>query len=343
MRTILASVALVFGVGASGAAQAADCAPLQIENSVKMIPGHPGRILLPITLNGVQKTFLLDTGGSLSTISDATIKELHLPTYHSNHRLSFLQGQDSTDFVQIHEVILGNAKNNGVQFEVVDRFGSPGGPQPPFDGILATGMFLHDDIDLDFGARRVNFFSPDHCEGKVVYWPHQALSVVPVKEEQSHIDVPVMLDGHPLRAMIDTGSQFTTMDLSRAQQTINFSPRTPSIGNAPKDNPEKQIYPRRFSSLSFDGVTIQNPLVIIRPLQFGGGKTDDAMLGSRAERKDDQSNRLNADITIGMDILRHLHIYLASRESKLYVTEAGSGESVLFKDTGSAVAGAASP
>ena len=34
---------------------------------------------------------------------------------------------------------------------------------------------------------------------------------------------------------------------------------------------------------------------------------------------------------IGMDILRHLHIYIASRESKLYVTEAGTGESVLFK------------
>ena len=34
---------------------------------------------------------------------------------------------------------------------------------------------------------------------------------------------------------------------------------------------------------------------------------------------------------IGMDILRHLHIYIAGRESKLYVTEAGTGESVLFK------------
>lgn len=340
MRTLLASVALVIGTGFPAIAQAADCAPLRIENSVKMIPGHPARILLPIILNGVQKTFLLDTGGALSTISSAAVKELNLPAYHSNHRLSFLQGQDSTDFVQVHEVILGNAKNSGVQFQVVDRFGPPGTPQPPFDGILATGIFLHDDLDLDFGAGRVNFFSPDHCEGKVVYWPHQALAVVPVKEEQSHIDVPVTLDGHPLRAMIDTGAQFTTMDLSRAQQAINFSPDAPSAGNAPKDNPQKQIYPRRLSNLSFDGVTIQNPLVIIQPLQFGGGKTDDQVLGSRAERKDDAGNRLNADITIGMDILRHLHIYFASRESRLYITEAEPGESVLFKSSAPAQAAA---
>lgn len=340
MHAILAEVALVLGVGVSSEAMAADCAPLQIENSVKMIAGHPGRILLPITLNGVQKTFLLDTGGSLSAISAAAANELHLPTFHSRYRLSGLQGQDSTDFVQIHEVILGNAKNNGVQFEVVDHFGRAGGPEPLFDGSLATGIFLHDDLDLDFGAERVNFFSPNHCEGKVVYWPHQVLSVVPVVEEQSHIDVPVTLDGHPLRAMIDTGSQFTTMDLSRAKQIINFSPDTPSNGNAPRGNPEKQIYPRRFSTLSFDGVTIQNPLVIIQPLQFGGGRTDDLTLGSRAEHKDDRANRMNADITIGMDILRHLHIYLASRESKLYVTEASTGESVLFKDSAPAEVGA---
>ena len=65
--------------------------------------------------------------------------------------------------------------------------------------------------------------------------------------------------------------------------------------------------------------------------QAGGGKDDTATLASRAQRKDDIANRLSADMIIGMDILRHLHIYIAGRESKLYVTEAGTGESVLFK------------
>ena len=57
---------------------------------------------------------------------------------------------------------------------------------------------------------------------------------------------------------------------------------------------------------------------------------------SRAQRKDDLSNRLSPDMLIGMDILRHLHMYLAVNEEKLYVTEAGSGESVLFKTAGAA-------
>ncbi len=327
MRAILASVLLL---GLTGTAHAADCAPLQIENSVKMVPRHPNRILLPITLNGIEKRFLFDTGGGLSAISQSTVKELKLPEFRSNYRSSDLYGHDSESFVQVHEVILGTAKNNGVQFQLMADFGAPNEPGH-FDGVIASGIFLHDDIDLDFGAERVNFFSTDHCEGKVVYWPHQVLSVIPITKNHGHLEVPVMLDGHTLRALLDTGASVTTMDLARAKRVLNFSPDAPSSGNAPKDNPEKQLFPRRFATLPFDGVTVQNPLVYIQPLQFGGGKNDQMALGSRAEHQDDDLNRLNPDLTIGMDILRHLHVYFASRESKLYVTEAGQGESVLFK------------
>ncbi len=328
MRAILAALLVL---GSVQIVQAADCSPLRIENTVKMMPlGATNQIVVPITLNGLEKKFVIDTGGGFSAVSQATVKQLGIPQYRSNYVTSNLYGEDSDSFVQVHEVILGNAKNSRVQLQVMGNFGHPE-DQVPFDGILATGMFLHDDIDFDFGAERVNFFSADHCEGRVVYWPHQVLSVIPITLERSHLDVPVMLDGHPLRATIDTGAPYTSMILSRARTKLNFSPDAPSAGDVPKDVPDRQIYPRRFSSLSFDGVTVQNPLVVIQPLKFGGGKTDDATLASRAEHRDDEENRLSADMIIGMDILQHLHIYIAKRESRLYVTEATPGESVLFK------------
>src|SRR5262249_15834278 len=152
----------------------------QIKNTVKMLPlDRTNRIFVPITLNGLEKKFLFDTGGGFSAISQATVKELGIPEYRSNYRTSDLYGDDSETFVQIREVILGKAKNTGVQLQVMGNFGRRE-DQVPFDGILATGIFQHDDIDLDFGAERLNFFSTDHCEGKVVYWPHQVLSVIPI-------------------------------------------------------------------------------------------------------------------------------------------------------------------
>ncbi len=36
------------------------------------------------------------------------------------------------------------------------------------------------------------------------------------------------------------------------------------------------------------------------------------------------------DVIIGMDVLRHLHVYFAAKEKRLYITDAVSGESALF-------------
>ena len=307
-------------------AHAADCSPLHIINSLKTQPlTRSGLVTVPITLNGVEKRFLFDTGGGLDQITQATVEELKLPLKHSDFRSSGLYKNDSTDYVTVYDVGLG-AQHGSSQFMVVAN------PNLPFAGVIALDRMNRQDVDMDFGSRRVNYFSPDHCEGKVVYWPHQVLAVIPVTLEQGHMDVQVELDGHPLRATLDTGSTRTNLRLDRAVEKLNFSPDAPVPPGTPRDNPERQVYPRRFSTLSFDGVTVTNPLIVIQPLVFGGGKDDTTILASRAQHKDDLSNRLSADMLIGMDVLRHLHMYLAVNEQKLYVTEAGTGESVLFKD-----------
>ena len=141
----------------------------------------------------------------------------------------------------------------------------------------------------------------------------------------------LFVSSHPLRAILDTGSTRTNLNIVRAQEKLGFSPDAPTPPDTPKSDPDNKIYPRRFSTLSFEGVTVSNPLVVIRPLQFGGNKEEDTVLGSRAQHRDDQVNRLSPDMIIGMDILRHLHIYIATEEQKLYITEAGTGESPLFK------------
>jgi hypothetical protein len=82
--------------------------------------------------------------------------------------------------------------------------------------------------------------------------------------------------------------------------------RSPDI---PKDDPSKRIYFRRHSTLSFPGVTIANPLVVVRPKPFGG-----------------------PDMIIGMEVLRRLHIYNAVKEQALYITSAASVQSSLPKD-----------
>lgn len=35
------------------------------------------------------------------------------------------------------------------------------------------------DTELDFTGGKMNYFATDHCEGKVIYWPAQALAIFP--------------------------------------------------------------------------------------------------------------------------------------------------------------------
>lgn len=322
-RITILSAALFAAFCARSAAQ--ECTPPRLENSVKMEPlGDQGLMMVPITLDGIEKKFLFDTGGVTNYVSSSLVQELKLPQF-SSYPLLDLRGNRSDSAVTVKDVTLGTTKASFVRFQVA--------PNLPYDGILAArtiGRNPHnlptDDLDMDFGARELNFYSTDHCEGGVVTWPHQGLAVVSVALVQGHIELPVTLDGHPLRAAIDTGASWTNLNLARAEEKLDFSPgvRPSQSSGIPKDDPDNQIYYRKYTTLAFEGVTIANPLVIVRPIQFGG-KDNPTLLVSRAQHAADFANRTAPDIIIGMEILRHLHLYYAVKEQKLYITPAGPG------------------
>ncbi len=307
--------ALCMGTGA----QAEECATPRLENTVRMEPivgsggADDGRVAVPVTLNGVEKKFLFDTGGGAMNYvrSDVALK---LGMFRTDNFLAMdLAGHKSYSVAGARNVRFGAISSR----EVVSVFQDV--PDLAVDGILSAGTMTNDDLDMDFGAMRLNFFSADHCPGDVVYWPHPSLAVVPVSLAQGHFELAVTLDGHALTAAIDTGSSWTILDAGWAGKNLNFSAKdgAAQAPGAPKDQPEDGLYFRRYAALSFPGISIANPLVVVRPVQFGDGK--------------DQMPRA-PDLIIGMEVLRHLHLYYAANEKRLYITPAASGPSPLPKD-----------
>ena len=294
--------------------------------------GDHGEIGLPIFLDGVEKRFLFDTGGgSVNYISSAVARELKLSPLRVGEVTDDLRGNVSHSAVLIRDVAFGTVQANG-WFQVATDLA--------FDGILSAGKaamqqlnMVNDDIDMDFGAMKLNFFSADHCEGGVVYWPHQVLAVIPVTPVQGHIELKATLDGHPLTAVIDTGTSWTTLNIAWAEQTLGFSPEagTPVPRGVAKDDLGKEAYFRKYFALFFPGITITDPLVIVRPIQFGV-TNDPVVLGSRARHAADDANQSAPDLILGMEVLRHLHIYYAVKEQKLYVTPAAPDQSLSFED-----------
>src|SRR5262249_45927987 len=161
---------------------AGECAAPRLENTVPMEAlGDSGKVAVPITLNGVEKRFLFDTGGgTMNYISPAVA--LKLGMFRSDNFLAMdLNGNKSYGVAGARKVKFGAvAAGQPVVFQMV--------PNLTFDGILSAGTMISDDLDIDFGAMRLNFFSANHCAGDVVYWPHQALAVVPIRLAGGHFE-----------------------------------------------------------------------------------------------------------------------------------------------------------
>jgi hypothetical protein len=92
---------------------------------------------------------------------------------------------------------------------------------------------------------------------------------------------------------------------------------TPTSGELIHDS-ALQIYQHKFKSLSLGDITFNNPQMDIMPM--GGYKDADReqLVGDRTKSERDLATA--PEVSVGMDVLRQLHVYIAFKEHKLYVS-----------------------
>jgi hypothetical protein len=169
---------------------------------------------------------------------------------------------------------------------------------------------------------------------------------VPITVRNNLIIVPVDVEGHALDAVLDTGSQYTVMNMDVANRLFGLTPSSPGLAPVTESNGDKSItvYRRRFDELTFEGVQVKDLNVYLLPNQIAVHDRSNSLLRGRSlvhmgvagarffedgmEGGDDTVSM--PDVIIGMDVLRHLHVYFAAKEKRLYITDAVSGESALF-------------
>ena len=243
IRVALVSLAIASALCIGSSAMAGECAAPRLENTVRMEPiGDQGEVAVPIFLNRVEKKFLFDTGGgAMNYVSSALAQHLGLPKT-DNFEAMDLAGNKSYSVGIVRNLKFGAVSVPDILFQVV--------PDLAFDGILSAGTMTNDDLDIDFGAIDLNFFSAEHCPGDVVYWPHPRLrwcrSLV-----ARPLRVAVTLDGHALTAVIDTGSSWTILNVGWAGKICGFSAKdgVAQVPGAPKDNEDGHLFSPLFRAL----------------------------------------------------------------------------------------------
>jgi predicted aspartyl protease len=312
-----AAIGVTLPLMLSAQAQAQDgCTkPLQLIAKLPMTK-LGSRVTVPISLNGTTRQFLVDTGGVYPQVSTDVATELKLAKMESPMQLYGVSGQVSKYYTTA-EIGLGGLKAPKMDLIISDM--------PGLDGIFPPVAFAAYDFDFDFAGNQLNMVSSDHCQGKVIYWNAQAAAVVPFKIDDSHrITVPVTVDGQPMIAVVDTGSAISAMSLEAARVKFALTPSSPdmtAVGHI-GDDEKAVIYSHPFKTLSFEGITVSNPQIAILTDVVNKNADHTNETGSHIRMISDSLTL--PQLIVGMDVLNKLHMYLAIKEKRLYLTEAGA-------------------
>jgi aspartyl protease len=316
----------LFSLMLASTAQAQDCKPLALLTSVPLIKDGDLNAV-EVGVNGRTAHFLLDTGGVTTQVSRDLAALLDLRMIKTNMRMMDVTGNASQYGVRLDKFSIGHLVDANVLLPLV--------PDPNFtkvyklDGILSSNYFAAYDVDFDFGAGQLNFFSAEHCPGKIFYWKSPARAHVPLRFLHGQVRLTVTIDGKDFDAILDTGASQTTMDAGTAIQAFDLKPDSPNMEKTGPINGDADTiaYRHRFSTLSFEGVTVANPRIDIMENRIGKHDfTNDFETGSHIKRQDTDDDRWQ--VILGMDVLSKLHVYLAYGEKMAYITAAGTSSAL---------------
>lgn len=263
-----------------------------------------GRISVPVTIENHPANLVVDIGAAFSTLDKSFAKSVGLTPKDMHGGTVILGGGIRLGhFVTADSFKIGPLSSKKITFvsapsEVLVAESM---------GMLGTDIMANYDIDIDFANEKLGLFSQDHCAGKVVYWTTGAVGQVPISlNKNRHIIVPVTIDGKQVTAMVDSGAARSFMNFKAAKEILGIDEQNPALKSLGQRHmngiAEVAAYRYPFTSLTFQDVEVQNPDIEII-------KYADAV-------------HQEADLVIGVSILRQLHVYIAYGEKVLYVTPA---------------------
>ena len=306
---------------------------------------------VPVEINGKQKQFLLAVSANSTSISQAAVSDLGLTGPQSTETLqtaaatqseaSMFRNMDTGSTMQINMVDARNAQGSRddrprVTIKAFTIGGATGRnlhfavardneieKSAPYDGIITGDFFKQYDVEMDFAGKKITYLTPNKCSDphKIVFWSHREVAVVPLSDQGGKLEVPVTIDGHQVNAVLDTASPNSVMRRDVAEDKMGLKTGTDMTPDGDRrDGDGLQIYRHTFPQITFaGGVTALNVPMAIQTNGMTHNLHKDAILGSRAQFKADP--RIPA-VTLGMDVLRQLHLYVVYGQQSIYMTAA---------------------
>jgi len=306
---------LPFVLLAGAAAHAETCAPARLLSSVPLHSAEPESNIrtVPVSLNGVTRDMILDTGGAVTQLSRSVVAELGLPLWRSSAAVYDINGRVSRHFATVKDFGFGELRRTDAALMVWPE------EKRPYAGELAQDMLQPYNVDVDFAKGQLTLYAKGHCPGPSGWTPAVR---VEMRNKGWHLHIPVTLDGHVYDAIFDTGSRHTIMRLPAARRDFGLGADAEDMRPYGAINGDAFLngYLHGFKHLSFGGMRFDNVDVLIVPDIMNRNADQSPMAHNRAYRHN--ADLILPELSLGMDVLKHLRLYLSFGEQALYVAPA---------------------
>ena len=174
-----------------------------------------GMLLVPVMVNDVEGTFILDTGAARSVVTREATRHLQLardPWVATTMR--GVGGVERLPNANPRSLTLGGATlerhtmSHDTSFTVGTLPRTRAGALT-VDGLLGRDFLSVFDVVVDMPNRRVTLMSVTGCAGRFLLWTEPYDAIAAANPMESALVLPVELDGVRLRALLDTGAGLT--------------------------------------------------------------------------------------------------------------------------------------
>jgi len=263
------------------------------------------RASIPVSFNGQETRLWLDSGGFFNIMPQARAAELGLSRepLPAGFYISGIGGSFTPELTRVREFGIAGAKLHNVEFVVG---GSDSG-----NGFLGANFLGAMTTEFDFAGGATNFFKETGCEkANLAYWAKDATvnlaRLLPSQGEYDrHVYVEVTVNGHALRAVLDTGAP-TSVITRHAALKAGIDLAAPEVVASEKMG-------------GFGSRTRASWIVRVPTLAIG----DEEIRNSPIRVIDDRGDEWRDDMLLGMDFLMAHHVIISPRNRRMLFTYNG--------------------
>jgi len=197
---------------------------------------------------------------------------------------------------------------------------TPATTDPPIVGLLGLDAFANHDFEFDFANKKFNLYAQDHCPGSVVYWTNEYAKTPITRGPLGNYYFPMELDGKKVEATISTTFAGNTLTTDVTRSLYGFDEKSTDIETDRNGRPRSYY---RAMTLTGNGIKIVNARIQLRT-----SKQSSCSLTYGPEHSAVYTGCMGgeAPLKLGLDVAQHLHLYFATKEKMLYLSDVAASK-----------------